>query len=299
MLGAIRNYKVADFPGFSACWSAFAADDGKVLPDAAAISFAAPMGGDAIKLTNNDWIIRPHELGAELGLNHLKLVNDFEAVAHAVSRLPPEKLIRQFGPDKLLPRDGTVSVIGVGTGLGVAIILFENGVPHVIATEGGHFDFASLDAVEDAMLAHLRGKFGRVSVERLVSGPGLANIYEALAAQSQRPVVLKSDADLWAAALDGESHARMALDRLLLSYGSAIGDITLAHGAKTVVLAGGLTARMRPLIQTSGFYQRFTAKGRYERMMLDVPIRFANHDQIGLFGAAAAFDGPGQSEAEY
>ena len=293
-LGQVRKYKVAEHVSLQDTWAAFArdeaADGAGPLPRSACIAFAAPIGRDIVKLTNSNWVIRPAALADDLGLEHLKLINDFEAVAHAVSRLPEENLELLFGPDAPFPHNGSVTVMGPGTGLGVAMVLYDEGIPHVVATEGGHVDFAPLDAMETHMLDHLRSKFVRVSTERIVSGPGLNNIYQGLAIQNQEKIALLSDADLWAAALDGSIPlARTALDRLCLSYGSVAGDRALAHGPHAVVLAGGLTWRMRDHLLSSGFHTRFTAKGRYENLMASIPIRLAMHDEIGLFGAAAAF----------
>ncbi|WP_323810476.1 glucokinase [Sphingobium baderi] len=289
-LGEIRKYKVADFSSLQACWAAFAAEEGGGLPKAASIAFATAIGRDVIKLTNSNWVIRPDTLDEELGLDQMRLVNDFEAVAYAVTRLPPENLPLLFGEDRPFPADGGVTVIGPGTGLGVAMIAYDDGVPHVIATEGGHLDFAPLDTMEEKILAYLRDKFLRVSVERIVSGPGLNNIYKAMATIGHERILLMEDAELWQAALeDSDPFARAAFDRFCLCYGAVAGDLALAHGPHAVVLAGGLTQRMRDLLPPSGFHSRFTAKGRFESLMKSVPIRLALHDEIGLFGAAAAF----------
>jgi glucokinase len=289
-LGKVRKYKVADYPSLQACWAAFAKDEGADLPKAASIAFATAIGRDVIKLTNSSWMIRPDTLDEELGLKHLRLVNDFEAVGHAVARLPDTNLPLLFGEDRPFPRDGGVTILGPGTGLGVAMIAFDDGEPHVMATEGGHLDFAPLDQAEEKILAYLRDKFLRVSTERVVSGPGLNNIYKALATIGHARVLMMDDAELWQAALDdSDPFARTALDRFCLCYGSVAGDLALAHGPHGVVLAGGLTQRMRAYLPASGFHGRFTAKGRFESLMKSVPIRLALHDEIGLYGAAAAF----------
>lgn len=291
-LGTVRKYKVADYPSLQACWHAFAEDeagDGP-LPDAASIAFATAIGRDVIKLTNSNWVIRADTLAQDLGVRTVRLVNDFEAVAHAVSRLPDENLPLLFGEDRPFPQDGGVTILGPGTGLGVAMIAYDDGQPHVMATEGGHLDFAPLDHTEERILAYLRDKFLRVSTERIVSGPGLNYIYKALATIGHDRVVLMEDPELWQTALDGsDAFARSALERFCLCYGSIAGDLALAHGPHSVVLAGGLTQRMRDFLPQSGFHTRFTAKGRFESLMTGVPIRCAVHDEIGLFGAAAAF----------
>jgi glucokinase len=289
-LGKVRKYKVADHNSLQSCWAAFKAEEGCDLPDAASIAFATAIGRDVIKLTNSSWVIRPDTLADELGLQQLKLVNDFEAVAHAISRLPPENLPLLFGEDRPFPRDGGVTILGPGTGLGVAMIAYDDGTPHAIATEGGHLDFAPLDALEGKILDYLRDKFLRVSTERIVSGPGLNNIYKAMATIGHERVMLMDDAELWQAALDGsDPFARAALERFCLCYGSVAGDLALAQGPYSVVLAGGLTQRMRDFLPGSGFHSRFTAKGRFESLMRSVPIRLAQHDEIGLYGAAAAY----------
>lgn len=289
-LGAMRKYKVADYPTLQACWAAFKRDEGGDLPRAASIAFATAIGRDVIKLTNSSWVIRPDTLDDDLELDSLKLVNDFEAVAHAVSRLPQDNLPLLFGEDQPFPRDGGVTILGPGTGLGVAMIAYDDGVPHVIATEGGHLDFAPLDALEGKILDYLRDKFRRVSTERIVSGPGLNNIYKAMATIGHERVTLMEDAELWQVAIDNQdAFARSALERFCLCYGSVAGDLALAQGPHSVVLAGGLTQRLRDFLPKSGFHDRFTAKGRFENLMKSVPVRLALHDEIGLYGAAAAY----------
>jgi glucokinase len=290
-LGDVRKYKVADYPSLQACWRTFAAEEGGALPERASIAFAAPIALETIKLTNSSWVIRPAHLARELGLTGMRLLNDFEAVAHAVARLPTDALPLLFGEDKPFPAYGGVTVLGPGTGLGVALIAFDEGMPHVIATEGGHTDFAPLDGLEERILDQLRSDFRRVSTERLTAGPGLNNIYKAMAAISHEKIALLSDADLWSAALDGSNTAaRAALERFCLILGSVTGDLALAHGPHCVVLAGGLIQLLRDyLVNESGFHARFTAKGRYEALMRTIPVRLAVHPEIGLFGAAAAY----------
>ena len=183
-----------------------------------------------------------------------------------------------------------ISIVGPGTGLGVAQLLRRGGHYHVIETEGGHIDFAPLDPLEDRILTHLRKHYRRVSVERVASGQGLSNLYEALAAIEDRPVRFRDEKALWKAAIDGEdSLASAAFDRFCLSLGTVTGDIALAQGASAVVIAGGLGQRLAGLLPKSGFRDRFIAKGRFERRMDDMPVKIITHPQPGLFGAAAAF----------
>ena len=282
--------KTADHASLKTAWETFAAALGRPLPRAAGIAIAAPMQGETLKLTNNPWVIRPAELPRALGLDRLKLVNDFGAVAHAVAQLSPADFCRLCGPDAALPDDGVTSIIGPGTGLGVAQLIRGDGRYEVIETEGGHIDFAPLDSIDDSILQRLRGRYRRVSVERLVSGKGLANIHEALAAIEGRAVRPGDERELWAAALGGsDSLAAAALDRFCLSLGAVAGDIALAQGASAVVIAGGLGLRLADHLPRSGFAERFVAKGRFERRMADIPVKLITHPQPGLHGAAAAY----------
>jgi glucokinase len=224
-------------------------------------------------------------------LDRLTIINDFGAVAHAVAVLDDEAFTHQCGPDVSLPAAGITTVIGLGTGLGVAALLsVERGDYHVIETEGGHVDFAPLDSLEDRMVSELRRNFRRVSAERLVSGRGLFNIYEALAVIERRPVEIGDDKDLWAAALSGgDSLAAAALERLCMAFGAVAGDMALAHGATCVMISGGLAMKLSDYLPRSGFYERFTAKGRFERRMMGIPVKLVKHPEPGLLGAAAAF----------
>ncbi|MDT7934538.1 MAG: glucokinase [Sphingomonadaceae bacterium] len=290
-LGTTVKLKAADFPTLGAAYHAFAAQAGGKLPPRAALAVACPVDGDLLKLTNSPWVLRTSALPAELGLERLLVLNDFGAVTHAIPRLEPDALLHLCGPDSPLPGNGPIAVVGPGTGLGVGLLLRRDGHTHVVETEGGHMDFAPVDAIEDALLVRLRQHYGRVSVERIVSGPGLAHIYEALAAHEGRPVKLSGDAELWAAASEGSDDlAARALERWCLALGCVAGNLALAHGAKAVVLAGGLPPRILPQLLSGGFEQRFRAKGRFEAMMGSIPVRVCIHPEPGLLGAAAAFE---------
>ncbi|HEX8525892.1 glucokinase [Allosphingosinicella sp.] len=290
-LGDVCTLKTAQHSSLEAAWNLFRDRSERALPSAAAIAFAGPVQGETLRLTNNPWIIRPAELARELGVDRVSVVNDFGAVAHAVGQLDEEHYDHLCGPKAPLPERGVISVIGPGTGLGVAQLLRRGpGDYEVLETEGGHIDFAPLDWVEDRILAELRQHFGRVSAERMVSGPGLANIHQSLAAIEGRPVQGGDEAELWAAALEGgDGLARAALDRYCLCLGALAGDLALAHGAGGVVIAGGLGLRLADRLPGSGFCDRFIAKGRFEGRMNGIPVKILNHSQPGLFGAAAAF----------
>ena len=288
-LGEPFTVRTAEHASLQTAWEAFAVHAGTPLPHAAGIAVAGPVGGDVLKLTNNPWVIRPALFEARLGLANVKLVNDFGAVAHAVAQAAPGQFRSICGPARV-PETGVTTIVGPGTGLGVALLLRRAGGYQVIETEGGHIDYAPTDAIDDAVLALLRQRHRRVSVERVVAGPGLADIHDALAGLEGRSVAPQDDKTLWTAALAGaDSLASAALDRFCLALGSVTGDIALAQGANSVVIAGGLGLRLAEFLPRSGFGQRFVAKGRFERMMAGLPVRMITHPQPGLFGAAAAF----------
>lgn len=282
--------RTADHGSFQLAWEAFAASQGGDLPRAAAIAVASPVGGEIIKLTNNPWIIRPALIPERLNVDRWTLINDFGAVGHAVAQLGDEHFLHLTGPETPLPPAGVISVCGPGTGLGVAAVLRGAETYHVIETEGGHTDFAPLDGIEDALLQRLRKTFTRVSVERIVSGPGIVAIYETLAAIEGRAIAPLDDKAIWTLAFEGgDSLASAALDRFCLALGAAAGDLALAQGAKGVVIAGGLGLRLKDRLVESGFAQRFHAKGRFAAMMAALPVKLITHPQPGLFGAAAAY----------
>ena len=282
--------KTGDHASLRTAWEDFAHHRGGDLPRELALAFAGPVGGDVLKLTNNPWEIRPALLSATLEVQRHLILNDFGAIAHAVAAFDDSAFAHLCGPEAPLPRTGVISIVGPGTGLGVAALLRRTQDYEVIETEGGHIDFAPLDPLEDQILVFLRQGFRRVSVERIVAGRGIVNIHNALAAIEGRAVVPRDDKALWSAAFDGsDSLAAAALDRYCLCLGAVTGDLALAQGAAAVVIAGGLGLRLKDHLPRSGFASRFIAKGRFERRMEALPVKLVTHPQPGLFGAAAAF----------
>jgi glucokinase len=287
----------ADHASFQTAWEAYRERKGGTLPAAVSMAIAGPVGtpgnlNPVIRFTNNPWIIRPALIPEKLDAAQYTIVNDFAAVAHAVARADDSQFLHLAGPDVPLASEGTISVIGPGTGLGVAhLYRSEDGGYRVQATEGGHIDFAPLDSIEDAILARLRQRHLRVSVERVVAGPGIVDIYQALAALEHRTEPERDAIEIWTLGTSGEdSLAAAAVDRFCLSLGSVAGDLALAQGGFAgVVIAGGLGYRIRETLLASGFAARFKAKGRFESLMAGIPVKLIVHPQPGLFGAAAAF----------
>lgn len=290
-LGEPETLHTRDHVSFQTAWEDFRQRQGGTLPPRVSFSVAGKVGGDVIRFTNNPWIIRPALMESKLGVEAFTIVNDFEAVAHAVARAGEDQFVHLAGPDQPLAREGTISVLGPGTGLGVAHLYRSAESYRVTATEGGHIDFAPLDSIEDAILAHFRRNHTRVSVERVVAGPAIGEIRRVLAAMEGKAVTDEDDITLWTRGMeDRDSLAAAAVDRFCLSLGSVAGDIALAQGGfGGVVIAGGLGYRLRDHLPLSGFAERFRAKGRFAEVMAGIPVKLIVHPQPGLFGAAAAF----------
>jgi glucokinase len=290
-LGDPTTLHTEDHASFQTAWEDYRERMGGALPAAVAIAVAGPVNSELIRFTNNPWIIRPPLIAEKLGCHRHVIVNDFEAVAHAAARAPSDQFLHLAGPEVDLPERGTISVLGPGTGLGVAYFYRRpDDTYRVQATEGGHADFAPVDSIEDAILARLRKRHNRVSDERVVSGPAIVDIYAALAAMEGRAVKEMTDVEIWTAGTDGsDSLAAAAVDRFCLALGRVAGDIALVQGAVGVVIAGGLGYRIRDTIRSSGFASRFTAKGRFAALLEKIPVKLIVHPQPGLYGAAAAF----------
>ncbi|AAW62150.1 MULTISPECIES: glucokinase [Gluconobacter] len=289
-LGEATTLKCAEHGSLALAWETFGRSLNRTLPREAGIAVACPVSGEILKLTNNPWIIQPSQLGARLHLDNFVLVNDFGAVAHAVAQVDSSHMKHLCGPDIDLPTEGAITIVGPGTGLGAACLLRRSDRYFVMETEGGHLDYPPLDELEDKILSALRLRFRRVSAERIVSGPGLTNLYEVIAEMQGWPITLRDNRTLWKNALDGsDTVAVAALERFCLSLGAISGDLALAHGARGVVIGGGLGLRLADSLGHSGFAERFVAKGRFEAMMTEMPVKIITHPQPGLFGAAAAY----------
>ncbi|GAA4493821.1 glucokinase [Gluconacetobacter tumulicola] len=289
-LGDALTLKCAEHASLQLAWEAFGRQIGRALPRAAGIAVACPVQGDILKLTNNPWMIRPAQLGAQLGVDEHVLVNDFGAIGYAVAQVDATHLRHLCGPDRDLPANGVTTIVGPGTGLGSAYVVRRDGRCLVCETEGGHVDFAPLDSVDDRILQRLRQRYRRVSAERIVSGPGLVNLYETIAELEGQPTRIHDDKELWTLGLERrDPMASAAVERFCLALGGVAGDLALAQGANGVVIAGGVGLRLADHLPRSGFAERFVAKGRFESMMAGLPVKLITHPQPGLLGAAAAF----------
>lgn len=259
-------------------------------PRIAAIAVASPVTSDSIKLTNRAWSFSRNELREALHLDDLLLLNDFGAVAWAVPALPATDCSRLYGPSREVLR-GPVTVIGPGTGLGVALLAGSaTGGWQVIETEGGHVGFAPQNDEERAIERWLTAAHGRTSNERVLCGTGLSEVDAVMRGIAVGTgAALRTPADIVTAALDGHDvAARRTLARFCAVLGSVAGDAALIHGARTVMIAGGIVPRFVPFLRSSAFRERFLAKGRFAPWLEQVAVHVVTHPNPGLLGAAVA-----------
>lgn len=261
-------------------------------PRHAAIAVACPVNTDEIRLTNRAWSFSRSELERALGLDRLLMLNDFGAVAWAVPALGADDVVHLYGPSSLPPQS-PITVIGPGTGLGVALLIGDDARGwQVVETEGGHATFATIIEEERVIARWLDSLHGRTSNERVLCGTGLAQI-DAVIRQPDRPAgvppVLRDPAEVVALALEGHDvAARRALARFCAILGGVCGDAALMHGARSVMIAGGIVPRFVPFLRSSAFRERFLAKGRFAAYLENVAIHVVTHPQPGLLGAAVA-----------
>jgi glucokinase len=295
-LDSVQQFAVADFASLADAAAHYLAATGLRGDDVSAAVFAVAgrVEGEQARITNSPWVIERTATRAALGLPGLRLVNDFAAQAMGTQLLGAGDVVAigDAGPLPAPAASRTQAVIGPGTGLGVSTLIVRDGRAVALETEGGHVSFAPGDAEEVALLGRLGARFGRVSNERLVSGSGLVNVYEALAAARGVANGIARPEDVTAGARAGDALCRAALDRFCAVFGAIAGDLVLTLGAwDGVFLTGGLVPRLLPELQASAFRARFEAKGRFAPAMAQVATYAVVHPQPGLLGAAAfAFD---------
>ncbi len=276
-----------NFPTFSAALHDYFERTSVEVPAAAAIAVAGPVTAGTASFTNRGWQISEAEL-KQFGFRHALLINDFAALAIAVDVLEEQDL-RSIGPERRGLAQGTISILGAGTGFGVSCLARYGDRIVPMATEGGHMGFAPGNQEELAELNAMWTQFGRVSIERVLSGPGLENIYQTLEQLGGREAASLTAAQIGANALNGEPHCRAALTMFCAIYGAVAGDIALAHGAQGgVYIAGGIAQKIEGFLAQSAFRARFESKGRLSAYVAAIPTKLIVNGDAALLGAARA-----------
>lgn len=290
-IGRTQIFRVAEHPSLHAAAELYlASHDDLPRPDAGAICVASPVTGDEIRLTNSAWRFSIEGLRADLGLDRLVAINDFEAVAQALPALGPADR-RQIGGGE--PEPGrALAVLGPGTGLGVSGLLPAGDGWSAISGEGGHVTMAAFDEREDAVLAHLRQRFRHASAERVLSGMGLTNLYETLARIDGVDPVSRDPAAVTEAAIArADPHCEEALAMFCGMLGTVAGNLALTLGARGgVYIAGGIVPKLGGLFDTSAFRARFEAKGRFATYLRDVPTYVITHPLPAFVGLEAVLE---------
>ena len=262
-------------------------DGCEVKPSGGVLAVAGPVTDRAIDLTNSPWQVSEDEL-ATLGLKPVRLINDFEALAWGAPIVPEDQLASLGGPVEG-QHDAAIAVLGPGTGFGVSALARDShGREIALPSEGGHACFAPGDAIEDEILRILRRRYDRVSIERLVCGPGLLNMHRALAEIDGRKSHVDDPAEITQAALkDPHSPCGATLARFCAILGAVAGDVALTLGARGgIYIAGGIAPRILPFLKASPFRERFERKGRFQPYMQAIPTKVILHKQAALLGAA-------------
>jgi len=255
--------------------------------DKASIALACPVKVEQLRMTNNHWVFTRDQLSSALDLKQLTLLNDFTAMALGMLEVSDADLIQIGGGES--DDDAPRLVVGPGTGLGVSALVPFNGQWKALAAEGGHVSFAPTDTAEAAVWAYLTQVFGRVSVERILSGQGLLSLYTALADFKQITPVHTSPADISKAALQGDAFSQEVLNRFCRILGAVAGDAVLMMGARGgIYLCGGILPRMVDFFKASPFREGLESKGRFQSYMQKVPVWLCVAENPGLLGAAAA-----------
>lgn len=252
----------------------------------AAFAVAAPVTGDELRMTNRAWHFHRDELRAALDLEHLAIVNDFTAVALSLPHLEADDLVRIGGGEKAA--GAAMATIGPGTGLGVSGLVPGRTGYHAINGEGGHVTLCGNTDEERAVIGRVRETHGHCSAERLISGPGLATLYDALSRVRGEPSGKIAPAQVSKLADAGDRTAADAIDMMCALLGSVAGNLALTLGARGgVYLAGGVLPALRERFLASTFRARFEDKGRYRDYLAAIPTYLVVASTPALAGLAA------------
>lgn len=290
------TYASAAYPSLEAMIADFLGAGGAAAVSAACFGVAGAVLGGKVKLTNLPWTASRDGIAALLPGARVALVNDMQATAFGALTLGPDRLhVLNEGAPPAAP--GNIAVIAAGTGLGEGFLFWDGARYRPAASEGGHADFAPRGESEVALYRFLAARFGRVSYERILSGPGLATLYEFERARSggapSAALAARFAAGDPAAAVTEAALARedaccvAALDRFCAIYGAEAGNLALKVLAVSgVFVAGGIAPRILPVLGNGAFLQAFTAKGRFAEMLARVPVKVVLETRVALIGAA-------------
>ena len=288
----IRIFATGDHDTLAA--AALAYLDGRPV-DRAALAVAGPVKKGAVDLTNAGWSFAETNLSEALGGAEVRIFNDFTAQALALPSLEQKDLERIDGgtPDADAPK----AVLGPGTGLGVSGLIRTSGTWTALTTEGGHVTLPASNEAEERVISTLRARIGHVSAERVLSGPGLLTLAEALSEISGRPTVYQTPEAVVAAAASGnDGLADDTVSMFLAFLGTVAADLALSLGATGgVYIAGGIVPKLGDAVAKSGFRRRFEDKGRFSDYLQEIPTWIVTAEQPAFLGLKALLEGTAQA----
>lgn len=280
----VRHFRTKDFPRAQDTVAAFLNDEG-AKPATVVIAAAGPVKKGCVHFTNLGWTICENDLAA-MGFSAVRIVNDFVALALATRVFGAGDTINIGDGDLDLGRNA--AVLGPGTGFGASALVVESpGRAVPLAAEAGHASFAPGDEVEVEVLRHLQSRIGHVSIERILSGPGLLRLHEALnVIEDVCDVVLDSE-ELTQRALAGEARSLRTLNRFCAILGSVAGNLALTYGAEGgVYIAGGIVPNVMKILKASDFRRRFESKGRFVDYLCPIATHVIVRPDAAFLGAA-------------
>ncbi len=294
MLRVYRSYPSREYKSLGEVLREFLTEYPTTITSAA-FGIAGPVVNGSSKLTNLGWDVDAQEVATQLGLKSVGLINDLEATGYGALRIPKEdKTVLNEGVRR---ERGSIAVIAAGTGLGEGGLVWNGRRYQAIPSEGGHTDFGPHNETEYELLKFLSARFGRASYERIVSGPGIVNVYEFFRARSAKPEpgwlserLKTSDAAavISQVAIDGSDETcAQAMNLVISVYGAEAGNLALKFLATGgVLVGGGIAPRIIRALQTGSFLESFCFKGRYTNLLKQMPVEVIVNDKAALFGAA-------------
>ena len=276
------------YPAIEAALAAFLQERGSLpMPRQGAIAIASPITGDTVAMTNHPWRFSIRELGDRFGFERLEVINDFTALALALPHLRPEDRLAVGGGDAVAAMP--IGVLGPGSGLGVSGLVSSKSGWIALTGEGGHATMAPATDRESAVLDRMRKHFDHVSAERILSGPGLVNLYNTLAQLDGIPSRGFTAPQITDLAVRAEDPLCVAtLDMFCSMLGTMAGNLALTLGARGgVYIGGGIVPRLGRSFIDSPFRERFEAKGRFQAYLAAIPTFVVTHPMPAFLGCAA------------
>jgi len=282
-----KDYPSQDYPDLNSILDNFIKANSPVDLQSACLAVAGPVRDGTARVTNLPWEVHESLISEDFTIPQVRIINDFEAIGYALAILPPDDFyeLQAGSPDSV----GTRALIGAGTGLGVAIVTRCGERWQVLPGEGGHVDFAPRTAEQQALLDYLQQQSARVSVEMLLSGPGLERIYEFICTQNgiNPDSVRRTAASISSTALIGRDPlAVKTLDLFVEIYGAQAGNLALTSLATGgVFIAGGIAPKILSLLKRGRFIEMFSDKPPMSELLHSMPVRVVLNTRSGLLGA--------------